>query len=90
MLVKNIGNAVLIVVAAIFLVLGLITLPLPLPTGIPLIVLASILLVLVSKKVRNLLRRYRQRHPSLNRSIESSKSYLPTAVQAKLSETDPE
>ena len=62
-------KGIVIAVAAVCLVVGAITAPTPLPTGVPLIALGIVLLVSVSATARDFVRKARQRYDTLDRGL---------------------
>lgn len=75
---------VLFVIAILCVLVGLITLPTPIPLGAILLAIGFSLLVLTSVTVRNMLRRLRQRFPELDGSIRAVDGYLPRNLRRAL------
>lgn len=82
---KPIQRLVVLCVAVICLVLGAITLPLPLPTGLILLSVGFALLLMVSRRTKIWFRRYRRRSPWLDQKIGSVEHHLPDALRRALS-----
>lgn len=68
-LTTRVRKALLIGVALVCLVIGILTVWTPLPTGIPLIALSIVILATVSATARRLLRAGRKRYHLLDRSL---------------------
>jgi ABC-type nickel/cobalt efflux system permease component RcnA len=64
--------------AILMLIVGLITLPLPLPTGLPLLVVGLSLLISTSQQFSNYVKRFRDKNPEINEKIQSVEKKIPT------------
>ena len=75
---------ILFIIAILCLVVGVITLPTPIPLGAILLAIGFALLVLTSVTVRNWLRKARQRFPILDGSLRAVDGYLPRNLRRAL------
>ena len=75
---------ILFIIAILCLVVGVITLPTPIPLGAILLAIGFALLVLTSVTVRNWLRRLRERFPELDGSLRAVDGYLPRNLRRAL------
>jgi len=73
------------VLAIICLILGVITLPLPLPTGLIFFVLGFALLLTASRRARIWFRSFRRRAPWLDARLSSVEHRLPDDLRRALS-----
>lgn len=73
----------------ICLVVGLVTWPLPIPIGIPLIIIALAILARESVLVREWLRRRRALNPAFDRRVRNMRARLPEKLRDIIDITDP-
>lgn len=71
-------------IAIACLLVGAITLPMPIPLGIPLLAIGIALMILISKTVRNWMRNIRIRYPSFDEKLRTAENYLPRPLRRAL------
>ena len=74
----------LFIIAILFLIAGVLTLPTPIPLGAILLAIGLGLLVMTSVTVRNWLRRLRERFPEVDGSLRAVDAYLPRNLRRAL------
>lgn len=79
----------MIAVGLVCVVLGLITLPLPIPVGLVLMVVGLALLILASRYVRKLVRQWRESHPESSDKLDYVSHKLPRWIRVPLMRTRP-
>ena len=84
-----IKGIVLRVVAFFLLLLGAITLPLPLPTGVILLFVGTAILITTSETAASLFKSLRKKFPRINTALALVQGRLPNAFQKALQDTDP-
>ena len=82
-------KALSITAAVSLIVVGLIVLPMPIPTGAIMIVIGLVLLLSVSVTAIRLLRAFRRKHPNADGIIREVEARLPAAWRRILRRSDP-
>ena len=92
-LTARVGRAarvwVLRVLAVILLLVGMVTFPLPIPVGLPMIVMGLALLISSSHAIASLVRQFRRRNPRLDAWLRAAEPRIPGLFRAPLRKTDP-
>lgn len=90
---KNVSRLVkrlfLLTFAVIFLILGIISVPTPLPIGFIFFAIGIALLVMSSLTVRRMLQKARTRYPRFNRQLLKIGPYLPHSLRQALNVSAP-
>lgn len=73
----------------VLIVIGLITLPMPFPVGLILLIIGLSILVPANKRVRIWLCKLRRRHPKFDQRLKSMQSKLPKFANRLILLTDP-
>lgn len=81
---RHAKRLIMLIIAAVCLIVGAITFPMPIPLGIPLIAIGTALLILTSKTVRNWTRSMRVRYPGLDDKLRKAEDYLPRPLRRAL------
>lgn len=79
-----------IVIASLLIIAGLITLPLPIPAGLLLLIVGLSLLVSAIPKVRIFLRQLRKRYQQTSACLNRLKPRLPKFARELIEDTDPD
>lgn len=86
---SSVQRILMVIGGIICLIVGGITLPLPIPTGIPLLAVGFSLLVMSSNTVRDWFHLQRVRWPTLDLHLRKVEPHLPEAMRKALSPQDP-
>lgn len=73
----------------VLIAVGAVTLPTPLPFGLPLLAIGLYLLARDSRAVRRIIRRQRRALPGLSRGLNGIKTRVPGGVRRMIEATDP-
>ena len=86
---SRLSNLVLKIAGATCMIAGLITVWLPIPTGLILMVIGLTLLIASSPTIAAWARLVRRRYPGLDEKLNRAEPYLPKQMQRVLAKTKP-
>ena len=86
---KGLRKYILIAIAITFVVVGMVTAPTPLPTGVPLLALGIVMLVTISATARLVVRRLRTRSGTVDRGFAFVETRANRPIATVLKRTRP-
>lgn len=85
----DIKRIILFIIGVIFLIIGIITFPLPIPVGAIFIIISLLFLISSSPKVAKKIKEFRQKHPDVDKKVQKVEEWLPLSAQREIDKTDP-
>lgn len=86
---KKLKRPIKLAVGWLFVLIGILSAPLPLPLGQFLVLIGLSLLVAESYAIRMFARKLRRNFPFVSRMMDRIKPYVPTFMKTTIDETDP-
>ena len=86
---KRLKRPIKLAVGWLFVLIGLITAPLPLPLGQLVTLIGLSLLLSESYAIRMFARKIRRNYPVISRMMERVKPYMPGFLKSTIEDTDP-